>query len=1827
MEGRTPMASADMIEGSSSCEARAADSMHLYNAWLPPPVAEATRREAESFASVVRSVTEAWRPVDPDSVYSTLKWISLIEAFLRAKSEVSLLDIETLVNVGLEIFENSQNKLYAQVRWGGILFRLLKKYGRKISVTVQWRPFYDSLINTHFKRNTGPEGWRLRQRHFETVTSLVHSSRKFFPSGSASEIWIEFRSFIENPWHNSLFEGSGFLSLFLPMNKENEDLFTIDWVKECLQVWALVPNCHFWDSQWASIIARCIKSYKFLNWEQILPELFTKYLNMFEVPVSGGSGSYPFSLEVPRSTRFLFASKTGFSYRAISTSIVHLLKPGGTAQEHFERLANFLEQYYHPSNGGRWTYSLERFLRYLVIAFQKRLRNEQLAANDDKQAEVHLGKSERASFAKVVLKLIDRGQYSKNDSLAETVANALSILSYVEPSLMLPFIRSRFYMALETDTATHQLKTAVTSVAFATRAVLFASSVLISVNDELEVSGDLLDLLTISLSNALLGMDANDPPKTLVTMQLIGSIFSNLPLISDDEGPKILQTINYSEWIDEFFSRLFSLLHHLEPRSVLNEDANISTSSGTFLVENNHYFAMLEVVFGRLSKPLFMQSLKKISKFVRTNVLPGAYYEVGLLCCACVNANPQEATHHLIQPILMSIISTLKESPISGYGGNGISSSSFIHKATLSPALETSLEYLLKVLSITISYAGSALLPYQDKLKGVIASSFEAPSWKVNCAGDQVLRSLLGSLVLYYPTDQYKCYSRYPALPALEEWIQSKSAQSDNIGSCPTWHIPSNGELLFANELLDLHLRSALDDLLTICQTKLHSEAGVERDHLKVTLLRIFSSLQGVLSCLPDLPPLVKYGKRKDLDHDYFFIAGASGASVGSSELREKAVRDVHVACKYLLDGRSDDSKLLILMIRILDALGNVGSLENEEWSNHMQAWKLDSAATIEPACNFIVSSFTKGKKRPRWALIDKIYMQNTWRSSQSLHHKFRTDTNISPPEILNILMDDLLNLSLHNYETVRVIGSKSLLKLVKRWPSLITNCVVTLAGKLLDPTSPEHAILGSCAILASQTVTRHLVVDAKAFSSFILGLLSSSHHESLKSQKALTDLFIKYNIHFAGVPRSFFSVSSDQSAEFADLVSKVRCMCFETDSLHWRYNLMANRVLLLLALASRYDANLSAKIMGETTGHFLKNLNSQLPQSRMLAISALNSLLAGSRHKTSGAENDQSSGIRSNQTNIEIDSSLTKIFQEEGFFSNALNSLSHVHITTDTDGGSVKGNHAHSVQSVADKAITVFYFDFSASWPRTPGWASLLNSDIFYSNFARIFKRLIQECGVSVLLSLQNTLEEFLSAKERSKQCVAAEVMAGILHSDITGLQEAWDGWISAHFKKIISTSFVESVPEWAACIRYAVTGKGRLGIRVPFLRHRIIESLLSPLSNLVATNIVAKRYVLISAAFTEINPTRMSVQEIEYHNSLLKELLENMSHSSAQVREAIGVALAILCSNLRLWAHRGDDKPDGETTMLEHWVRCLVDRAHEIAMDIQKFNHFEDMPNAVDSVTEGSSGNTEILKDVKRMETILHFVISSLRSGRSSVLLDIIVSLLYPVIALQETSHKDLSMLAKVAFELLKWTVLPRPHLDDSLSVILCSVNDSNWRTRFASLTYLLPFMYRHTFVLSDAEKLQIWKCVEKLLVDSQVEVREHAAGVLASLLKGGDSVLIGNYRDRVYSEALFLHSKRKQRNWSSSRSIASMHGAVLALAASVKSVPYDMPSWLPDHVTLLARFISEPSPVKSTVTKAVAEFRRTHADTWIIQKDSFTEEQLEVLADTTSNSSYFA
>lgn len=71
----------------------------------------------------------------------------------------------------------------------------------------------------------------------------------------------------------------------------------------------------------------------------------------------------------------------------------------------------------------------------------------------------------------------------------------------------------------------------------------------------------------------------------------------------------------------------------------------------------------------------------------------------------------------------------------------------------------------------------------------------------------------------------FRCTFNHPAAAALEEWISAKD-YSDGALKGPRWHVPSDEEVQFANELLILHFQSALDDLLRICQTKIHLDSG-----------------------------------------------------------------------------------------------------------------------------------------------------------------------------------------------------------------------------------------------------------------------------------------------------------------------------------------------------------------------------------------------------------------------------------------------------------------------------------------------------------------------------------------------------------------------------------------------------------------------------------------------------------------------------------------------------------------------------------------------------------------------------------------------------------------------------------------------------------------------------------------------------------------------------------------------------------------------------------------------------------------------------------------
>ena len=83
-------------------------------------------------------------------------------------------------------------------------------------------------------------------------------------------------------------------------------------------------------------------------------------------------------------------------------------------------------------------------------------------------------------------------------------------------------------------TATHQLQTAVTSLALVSRAIILASAKEEAAEQSLmldsESATSLKEILVMAMFNTLMGLDANDPPKTLATMQFYCYVFSSVSI-------------------------------------------------------------------------------------------------------------------------------------------------------------------------------------------------------------------------------------------------------------------------------------------------------------------------------------------------------------------------------------------------------------------------------------------------------------------------------------------------------------------------------------------------------------------------------------------------------------------------------------------------------------------------------------------------------------------------------------------------------------------------------------------------------------------------------------------------------------------------------------------------------------------------------------------------------------------------------------------------------------------------------------------------------------------------------------------------------------------------------------------------------------------------------------------------------------------------------------------------------------------------------------------------------------------------------------------------
>lgn len=495
-------------------------------------------------------------------------------------------------------------------------------------------------------------------------------------------------------------------------------------------------------------------------------------------------------------------------------------KPVSSQSPSLRNLANLIqavETYYNPSNRGRWTYSLARFLQYLAFYFLRRWRREH---EDSCTTPGHrrLTPELRREFVLILRNVTFIGMFSKDHSSVGASNAALKYMSILEPNLIFPGLLERIYPALEAVTESHRTASCIEALSLLAHPLL---------SRQINPAGakHIPQLLHLILP----GIDMNDASKAMSSLLFVTYTVMNIRLgdVEHDGGITAAQwgmpeeqgmdqdgeinieqenalakasTAGIEEWVANFFRRLFTILENLP------EEHRGKGSSRN--VENNLVMVVhlaADVVCSALSDELYDMTLKLVVEFAVDNVSANSLKAIGSLISAIAKANPEKAMQKLLPICIAEIKSELE---------NGASSVRTTSTAT-PIASDTTLHWYQSILHGLLAHAGSHALNHKSDIVDVLdtmlstCKSERGYTWSA-----RILKHTLVTLTSIYPKD-WRCVDN--ATWNSEEykknhhlyWGDIPNAKELNID----WHVPTKVEIAFAFELLDKFGSKALHTL------------------------------------------------------------------------------------------------------------------------------------------------------------------------------------------------------------------------------------------------------------------------------------------------------------------------------------------------------------------------------------------------------------------------------------------------------------------------------------------------------------------------------------------------------------------------------------------------------------------------------------------------------------------------------------------------------------------------------------------------------------------------------------------------------------------------------------------------------------------------------------------------------------------------------------------------------------------------------------------------------------------------------------------------------
>ncbi|KAK6098331.1 Proteasome activator BLM10 [Batrachochytrium dendrobatidis] len=557
-----------------------------------------------------------------------------------------------------------------------------------------------------------------------------------------------------------------------------------------------------------------------------------------------------------------------------------------------------------------------------------------------------------------------------------------------------------------------------------------------------------------------------------------------------------------------------------------------------------------------------------------------------------------------------------------------------------------------------------------------------------------------------------------------------------------------------------------------------------------------------------------------------------------------------------------------------------------------------------------------------------------------------------------------------------------------------------------------------------------------------------------------------------------------------------------------------------------------------------------------------------------------------------------------------------------------------------------------------------------FSNSTANLVKRIAGLFEDVLLKHLSPIIESFVDKPEnKSAQRAGAELLAGVLRGAkhwCTLKQNALWTWAIPLLSRAFTQATSESIQYWIECVKFVTLARDPRRLR-PLISLILDNSLeLSPTSFFSET----KKLVLAGTIVSVFANHLRAVSD-----KLLDGYFKVIQSPYAQVRESLGALLNQLVQlqwhpnaanttvlmevHIQEWAKGGPNSTQMSTYHGGSLSSKSLDQSnwHGITVPIYLQGHAsiliqklvnERMPQWRLHPRDPSSSCSDYGNASK---TLLAWLTDALMSFRVAGIYPYMPMMLPLLFEMQEFWDGDLQIGAAAVAKLYPHFHHHPKLLCEALTTLLDFLSDRNmmksdsaavdeiqmveygWHLKVRVMPVLQVLFFRHLHMIPPAFINQIVMDVSACLGDRQVEVRQMASVTLGGLVRCSPyppliSMLTSTFEKQLeQTRPAKDKSKSQPADINAAARLVKRHAAVLGLAALVQAFPYHAPEWMPNILVVLSTCISDSAPIRTTVSKTFADFKRTHQDNWMQDKLVFTEEQLTVLSDLLISPSYYA